>query len=50
MQSPEYPGRFTSQSLLGRGPLCADRGYYKGEEIRACHLDGIKVLVQQRDN
>jgi hypothetical protein len=30
--------------------VLADRGYYKGEEIRACHLDGIKVLVQQRDN
>jgi transposase len=25
--------------------VLADRGYYKGEEIRACHLDGIKVLV-----
>ena len=25
--------------------VLADRGYYKGEEIRACHLDGIEVLV-----
>jgi len=25
--------------------VLADRVYYKGEEIRACHLDGIKVLV-----
>ncbi|MEH6584864.1 MAG: IS1182 family transposase [Halioglobus sp.] len=25
--------------------VLADRGYYNGEEIRACYLDGIKVLV-----
>lgn len=25
--------------------VLADRGYYKGEEIRACHLEGINVLV-----
>ena len=25
--------------------VLADRGYYKGEDIRACHLAGIKVLV-----
>ena len=25
--------------------VLADRGYYKGEEIRACYLDNIKVLV-----
>jgi transposase len=25
--------------------VLADRGYYKGEEIRACYLDGINVLV-----
>ena len=25
--------------------VLADRGYYKGEDIRACYLAGIKALV-----
>ena len=28
--------------------VLAERGYYKGEEIRACHFDGIRVLVPKK--
>ncbi len=50
--SPIDRGQLYSMAQLAKQAIpedeltvLADRGYYKGEDIRACHLAGIKVLV-----
>ncbi len=50
--SPTDMGQLYSMAQLAKQAIpgddltvLADRGYYKGEDIRACHLAGIKVLV-----
>jgi transposase len=50
--SPTDMGQLYSMAQLAKQAtpgdeltVLADRGYYKGEDIRACHLAGIKVLV-----
>ena len=50
--SPIDRGQLYSTARLARQAIpdgeltvLADRGYYKGEDIRACHLAGLKALV-----
>ena len=50
--APSDRGQLSSMAELAQQAVqgdeltvLADRGYYNGEEIRACYLDGIKVLV-----